>query len=116
MCAGIMLVTVNREEEFRNCSAMAFARSLFHAGEGKALFHREFAFAAAVSSYYSVFHLGGALILAYCSHPACNGDPHSRMRKKLEDWSQKGAFTSFNGGNYHADPARKSSTGNLCQA
>jgi hypothetical protein len=56
-----------RAEHFRYSSTLSFARSLFTAAEGKELFDRRFFFPSAVSAYYSLFHLAGALILAYCS-------------------------------------------------
>jgi hypothetical protein len=43
-------------EQLRSSSSLTFARSLFHAAEGKELFDREFALASAVSTYYSLFH------------------------------------------------------------
>ena len=65
-----MIDTESFSEQLRSSSALSFARSLFDAAEGKELFSDDFAFAGAVSTYYSVFHLGGALILAYCSYPS----------------------------------------------
>jgi hypothetical protein len=101
---------LNRSDTFmrqiQSSSALAFARALFHAGEGKELFDREFEFPSAVSTYYSLFHLGGALILAYCSHPPSTGDPHISLREKLEGkWEKRHPRTLSNGKQYLTDPA-----------
>lgn len=92
--------------QIQSSSALAFARALLHAGEGKELFDREFEFASAVSTYYSLFHLGGALILAYCSRPPSTGDPYASLRDKLErKWEKRRPRTLSNGKEYIADPA-----------
>lgn len=77
-------------EQLQSSSALTFARSLFFAAEGKELYDQGFVFASAVSTYYSLFHLGGALILAYCSHPAPTEDPHASTRRALEKEWRKG--------------------------
>ncbi len=93
-------------QQMQGSSALTFARALLHAGEGKELFDKEFVFASAVSTYYSLFHLGGALILAYGSHPPSTGDLHTPMRDKLEGkWEKRQPRTLSNGGKYLADPA-----------
>jgi hypothetical protein len=92
--------------QLQSSSALTFARSLFHAAEGKELFDQEFVFASAVSTYYSLFHLGLALILVYCSHPASTDDRHASMRNKLEGkWGQRQRRTLSNGRQYLPDPA-----------
>ena len=85
-------------------STFTFARSLFHAAEGTELFEREFVFASAVSAYYSLFHLGVAMILAHCGQPAATGDPHSNLIQKLERVLDKaGSLQLANG--LRPDPA-----------
>ncbi len=93
-------------EQLQSSSALTFARSIFHAAEGKELFGQRFVFASAVSTYYSLFHLGAALMLAYCSHPASADDPHASIRKRLEEkWTKRQPRTLSNGEQYFADPA-----------
>jgi hypothetical protein len=95
-------------EQLRSSSALAFARSLFHAAEGKELFDQRFIFASAVSTYYSLFHLGGSLILAYCSHPASSDELHADIRKKLEEeWGKRQVRRLSDGKQYLPDPAQK---------
>jgi hypothetical protein len=65
-------------------SALAFARSLFHGAEGVRLFEQGFAFASAVSTYYSVFQLSVSLILAYCTHPESLQDCDKKIRETVE--------------------------------
>jgi len=77
-------------EQLKSSSALTFARSLFHAAEGKELFEGELVFASAVSTYYSVFHLGAALMLACFSQPTPAGDPHTQIRKMVEDKWREG--------------------------
>lgn len=92
--------------QMESSSTLTFARALFHAGEGKVLFDQEFVFASAVAIYYSLFHLGGALILAYCSHPPVHGDPHATIRSRLEaKWAKRQPRTLSNGERYLSDPA-----------
>jgi hypothetical protein len=77
-------------QQLKSSSALAFARSLFHAAEGKELFEDEFVFASAVSTYYSLFHLGAALMLAYFSESAAAEDAHASIRSRLEKkWMKK---------------------------
>lgn len=93
-------------EQLRSSSSLTFARSLFHAAEGKELLGREFLFASAVSTYYSLFHLGEALILAYYAHPSLPGDPHASIRRRLEEkWGKWQPRTLSNGKQYLPDPA-----------
>jgi len=93
-------------EQLRSSSALTFARSMFHAAEAKELFHHGFAFASAVSTYYSIFHLGGTLILAYFSRPPLPGDPHTAIRRRLEEkWTKRQPRTLSNGEQYLSDPA-----------
>jgi hypothetical protein len=90
----------------RELQHVHLARGLLHAGEGKVLFDQEFLFASAVSTYYSLFHLGAALILAYCSHPSLPGDPHAAIRGRLEEkWLKRQQRTLSNGEHYFSDPA-----------
>jgi hypothetical protein len=92
--------------QLRSSSSFTFARSLFHAAEGKELFDSKFVFASAVSTYYSLFHLGGALILAYCSRPSLPGDCHASIRSELEkNWAKRQLRTLSNGKPYLPDPA-----------
>jgi hypothetical protein len=42
-------------DHLRASSALAFARALFHEAEADGLFEQGFAFASAVSVYYSIF-------------------------------------------------------------
>ena len=95
------------QEQLQSSSALTFARSLFHAAEGKELFDQRFVFASAVSTYYSLFHLGSTLILAYCSHPASTNDPHASMRSLLaEKWERSHSVGSPNTNPYaFPDPA-----------
>lgn len=90
--------------QLKSSSALTLVRSLFHAAEGKELFDQEFVFASTVSTYYSQFHLGAALMLAYFSQPAPTEDPHDKIRKHVEEkWSngyKSGASYPF------PDPAR----------
>src|SRR6516225_8304457 len=73
-----------RPQHWESSSSLSFARSLFHAAEAKELLHGAFIAASAVEAYYSLFHLGASLILAYCSlNPGtaiCRG-----IQNKLED-------------------------------
>lgn len=92
--------------QVESSSTLALARGLLHAGEGKVLFDQEFLFASAVSTYYSLFHLGAAVILAYCSHPSLAGDPHAAIRARLEEkWLKRKQRTLPNGEHYFSDPA-----------
>jgi len=92
--------------QVESSSTLTLARGLLHAGEGKVLFDQEFLFASAVSTYYSLFHLGAALILAYCSHPSLPGDPHAAIRGRLEEkWLKRQQRTLSNGEHYFSDPA-----------
>jgi hypothetical protein len=76
-------------KQLKSSSALTFARALFFAGEGSELFERGFVFGGAVSTYYSMFHLGAALMLGHFSQPAPTEDPHASVRKRLEDrWSK----------------------------
>jgi len=94
-------------EQLRSSSALTFARSMFHAAEAKELFQHGFAFASAVSAYYSIFHLGAALLLAYWSHPSPSGDPHAAIRGRLErNWQKLGARTLSDGKQYVSDPTQ----------
>src|SRR5882762_1256426 len=94
-------------DQLQSSSCLTFARSLFHAAEGKELFDQEFTFASAVSTYYSLFHLGGALILAYASRPRSPDDTHASMRDALQKrWGKSQARSSLNGSPYtFPDPA-----------
>jgi hypothetical protein len=93
-------------EHLQSSSALSFARSLFFAAEGKALFDQGFVFASAVATYYSLFHLGGSLILALCSRPASSGDPLPGLRRKLEGkWGRRRPRTLAGGRSYLPDPA-----------
>lgn len=95
-------------EQLQSSSALTFARSLFHAAEGKELFDQAVVFASAVSPYYSLFHLGGALMLAYCSGPVPPDDPHAPTRTILEkQWRTVRARTLSNGVRYLPDPAER---------
>jgi len=92
--------------QLKSSSTLTFARALFHAAEGHELFDRSFAFAGAVSTYNSLFHLGVALILAYCFHPAPIQDPHASLRSKLEEkWGKRQSPTLSDGKQYLPDPA-----------
>lgn len=95
-------------DQLRGSSTVSFARSLFQAAEGKELLEQGFAFASAVSTYYSLFHLGGALILAHCSYPASTDDPHASIRNELERaWTRIQQSSSSNSGQYTLpDPAQ----------
>ncbi|MGB9104774.1 MAG: hypothetical protein WCC59_08450, partial [Terriglobales bacterium] len=75
-------------DQLKTSSAFTFARSLFHAAEGEELFKHRMYFASAVSVYYSFFHLGVALILAYWSQPPSQDEHHTRLRKALEKWKK----------------------------
>lgn len=94
-------------EQFRASSSLSFARSLFQAAEGKELFNQEFVFASAVSTYYCLFHVGGALILAYCSCPESTDDPNASIRNRLErEWKSKQQGRPANNSPYtFPDPA-----------
>jgi hypothetical protein len=93
-------------EQLRSSSTLTFARSVFHAAEAKELFEHELAFASAVSAYYSIFHLGAALVLVYCSRQSLAGDPHASLRRKLEEkWAKRQMRTLCNGEPYLSDPA-----------
>jgi hypothetical protein len=93
-------------EQLRSSSTLTFARSLFHAAEGKELLEQHSLFAGAVSTYYSLFHLGAALILAYCSHPTSTDDAHASTRNRLEaEWGKRRPCTLSNGERYLLDPA-----------
>ncbi len=94
--------------QLKSSSALTFARSLFHAAEGKELFEDEFVFASAVSTYYSLFHLGAALMLAYFSQPVPTEDPHTGIRKVVEDKWRKGHKNESAAGSPYPfpDPAR----------
>jgi hypothetical protein len=70
--------------QLKSSSGLTFARSLFHAAEGKELFDDEFVFASAVSAYYSLFHLGAALMLAHFSQPAPAEFAYASTWRKLE--------------------------------
>jgi hypothetical protein len=92
--------------QVESSSSLALARGLLHAAEGKVLFDQGFLFASAVSTYYSLFHLGAALILAYCSHPSSPADPHAVIRGRLEEkWVKRQLRTLSNGEHYFPDPA-----------
>jgi hypothetical protein len=95
-------------EQLRSSSAFTLARSIFQAAEGRELFDQQFVFASAVSTYYSLFHLGGSLILAYCCHPTSTEDPHASMRNALEEnWRKSRSRGSSNTGRYgFPDPAK----------
>ncbi|SRR5713101_5134098 len=107
--SGLLTVsdTDTAAEQLRSSSALTFARSMFHAAEAKELFEHEFTFASAVSAYYSIFHLGAVLLLAYWSHPSPPGDPHAAIRSKLEkNWVKRGSRILSNGKQYLSDPAQ----------
>jgi len=74
-------------DQLQTSSAFTFARSLFHAAEGEELCKHRLHFASAVSVYYSFFHLGVSLILAYWSQPTSQED-HIRLRKTLDNWKK----------------------------
>src|SRR5467141_4883683 len=95
-------------DQLQSSSCLTFARSLFHAAEGKELFDQEVVFASAVSTYYSLFHLGGALMLAYYSGPVPPDDPHASTRTILEkEWRTLRPRTLSNGVRYLPDPAER---------
>jgi hypothetical protein len=71
-------------EHARDSSFFSFARSLYMAAEAKELFGLKLMFPAAVSAYYSVFHLGGSLALAYCSYGPQPNDPFGELRQKVK--------------------------------
>lgn len=94
-----------RVRQLRESSALSFARSLFQAAEAKELLGQRFFFASAVSAYYSLFHLGAALILAHCSNnpdaPICG-----KVRKRLQDRVNRQKGTPADTGTYLLpDPA-----------
>ncbi len=93
--------------QVESSSALTFARALLHAAEGKELFDHDFLFASAVATYYSLFHLGGALLLAYWSHPSSPADHHASIRNSLEqNWRKLQSRVSPDPPQHLPDPAQ----------
>jgi hypothetical protein len=86
-------------------SSLTFARSLFFAAEGQELADQGLAFPSAVAAYYSLFHLGASLLLAYCSTPAAPNDPDSSIRTQLEKRRKRRPRTFAGAERYFPDPA-----------
>ncbi len=96
-------LTGRQVHQLRSSSTVGFARSVFHGAEAKQLFDQQLVFPSAVSAYYSLFHLGSAMLLAYWLYPQPQKDPYSSLRKDLEKkWTQLASRNM----SYSPDPAQ----------
>ena len=95
------------QSHIHSSSLGSFARSLFAYAEARELFQSDFVMAAAVCTYYALFHIGVASLLAYLSHRGPGEDRHHNLQEQIKSRWQSGGQRAATPGEqtYIPDPA-----------